>query len=547
MRAGARHFIHAAVPLSPATERRSCAFSRSPEPATRVHEPMEPSAATPKRRLSASAAEVYPKARRSLQDTSPKGSLDARPARKASPSVPRFFPPAGAADEEASHVVPSSVAAAVLSESPPPSPRAEYTEAPPSPRPRADAPAYAYPYERKESPRYEPTGYEPTGFEDEPRDMAERLGWRPTGYYGAGSPSPSPPPPSPRADELAYAYAGGPQDPTYKTRLCVYPLGECPHGALCKFAHGQAELRPSPAATTATYKTRPCRYTLAECPFAAAGRCQFAHSLDELRQGPPNLAPDSRLSAKFYKTKMCRYGETCPYRDEGRCQYAHSRDELRCRRAAVVGSTSLPAVTPTAAEASDLLEYDTAPQAWPPPRTPQRRLTPPAADATTFGLARHYDEIARRRFTKICKYFLAGHCPFEAEGKCQFASTRAEIRRADPSRPPPRHRRAERATHKIDAGTLDARAPHPAQARAPGRPAAPAHHQAFTAGHAADAGSQRTLAGDGRAARVHAAPPARHRRARRGLGPRGLRPQRDLRPLRRRRGRVRGAVRGLTD
>ena len=99
---------------------------------------MEPSAATPKRRLSASAAEVYPKARRSLQDTSPKGSLDARPARNAPPSVPRFFPPAGAADEEASHVVPSSVAAAVLSESPPQSPGADaYAEAPPSPRPRA--------------------------------------------------------------------------------------------------------------------------------------------------------------------------------------------------------------------------------------------------------------------------------------------------------------------------------------------------------------------------------------------------------------------------
>ena len=387
---------------------------------------MEPSAATPKRRLSASAAEVYPKARRSLQDTSPKGSLDARPARKASPSVPRFFPPAGAADEEASHVVPSSVAAAVLNESPPPSPR-------------ADAPAYAYPYERKESPRYEPTGYEPTGFEDEPRDMAERLGWRPTGYYGAGSPSPSPPP---GADELAYAYAGGPQDPTYKTRLCVYPLGECPHGALCKFAHGQAELRPSPATTTATYKTRPCRYTLAECPFAAAGRCQFAHSLDELRQGPPNLAPDSRLSQRLFKTKMCRYGESCPYRDEGRCQYAHSRDELRCRRAAVVGSTSLPAVTPTAAEASDLLEYDTAPQAWPPPRTPpQRRLTPPKIDAALAHPA------FTRRFTKICKYFLAGHCPFEAEGKCQFASTRAEIRRADPSRPPPKRDSQNRRRH----------------------------------------------------------------------------------------------------
>ena len=195
---------------------------------------MEPSAATPKRRLSASAAEVYPKARRSLQDTSPKGSLDARPARKASPSVPRFFPPAGAADEGASHVVPSSVAAAVLNESPPPSPRADaadaYAEAPPSPRPRADAPAYAYPYTEspKVSPRYEPTGYEPTGFEDEPRDMAERLGWRPTGYYGAGSPSPSPPPPSPRADELSYAYAGGASGPDVQDAPLRLPAGRVP-------------------------------------------------------------------------------------------------------------------------------------------------------------------------------------------------------------------------------------------------------------------------------------------------------------------------------
>lgn len=29
------------------------------------------------------------------------------------------------------------------------------------------------------------------------------------------------------------------EDPSYKTRLCVFPGGECPHGAQCKFAHGQ--------------------------------------------------------------------------------------------------------------------------------------------------------------------------------------------------------------------------------------------------------------------------------------------------------------------
>ena len=110
--------------------------------------------------------------------------------------------------------------------------------------------------------------------------------------------------------------------------------GGCPHGARCFFAHSQEELRPPAAATCAEYKTRPCRYSLAECPFAAAGRCQFAQSLDELRQGPPNLAaasPERLLSARRFKTRLCKYfmAGHCPYAATNTCQFAHSNDELR--------------------------------------------------------------------------------------------------------------------------------------------------------------------------------------------------------------------------
>jgi len=337
-------------------------------------------AGAPKRRLGLRDEVHSPKSRRSLGDESPKAgrSLPSRQPRHAPPSPPRFFTPLdGAAAEEHARSVLSSVAAAVLAESPPHEDR------------------YAYPALHEPEAGY----YDP------------RYGYAQSAPYEAET-----------YDLPPYEA----EDPSYKTRLCVFPGGECPHGARCKFAHGQAELRPPPATATESYKTRPCRYTLADCPFAAAGRCQFAHSLDELRHGPPHLASDTQsfLTARRFKTKMCKYGEACPYQESERCQFAHTRDELRPHPHAP------PRKSPTR-DPSDLLENATAPQAWP-PRTPPRAERA-VVDPTTFAMARlarvgAEADLSRKRFTEICKYFVAGHCPFEVEGKCQFAHSTRELR-----------------------------------------------------------------------------------------------------------------------
>ena len=92
------------------------------------------------------------------------------------------------------------------------------------------------------------------------------------------------------------------------------------------------ELRPPSTHAAAEYKTRPCRYALSECPFAAAGRCQFAHGVDELRSPPATLAsPERMLSARRFKTRLCKYflAGHCPYAATNTCQFAHSNDELR--------------------------------------------------------------------------------------------------------------------------------------------------------------------------------------------------------------------------
>ena len=70
----------------------------------------------------------------------------------------------------------------------------------------------------------------------------------------------------------------------YKTRLCCYG-DSCPYGpARCFFAHDPSELRPPMARWwLPEYKTKPCRYSAAECPFYADGRCQYAHTVDELQ------------------------------------------------------------------------------------------------------------------------------------------------------------------------------------------------------------------------------------------------------------------------
>lgn len=101
------------------------------------------------------------------------------------------------------------------------------------------------------------------------------------------------------------------------------------------------------------YKTRLCVYLGGNgCPHG--DRCGFAHSQEELR------APAASTVAEF-KTRPCRYSlAECPFAAAGRCQFAHSLDELR-----------------------------------PGPLSPAGKN-------------------ARRFKTKLCKYFLAGLCPYVA-------------------------------------------------------------------------------------------------------------------------------------
>ena len=43
------------------------------------------------------------------------------------------------------------------------------------------------------------------------------------------------------------------------------------------------------------------------------------------------------------------------------------------------------------------------------------------------GPATHRQKVEHRYKTKMCKYFLAGHCPYVATGTCQFAHSRDEL------------------------------------------------------------------------------------------------------------------------
>jgi len=77
-------------------------------------------------------------------------------------------------------------------------------------------------------------------------------------------------------------------DDLFKTELCrsYESTGACKYGAKCRFAHGQAELRP--VARHPKYKTQQCK-TFREqghCPYGA--RCKFIHSdQDELPVSAP--------------------------------------------------------------------------------------------------------------------------------------------------------------------------------------------------------------------------------------------------------------------
>ncbi|KAJ3156957.1 hypothetical protein HK101_001457 [Irineochytrium annulatum] len=93
------------------------------------------------------------------------------------------------------------------------------------------------------------------------------------------------------------------ENPLYKTRLCerFETEGTCPYGVRCTFAHGTAELRDR-----ATFGGE------VETPSAAVAK-----------EGPENPLYKTRMCERFQKEKFCQYGP--------RCNFAHSVEELRVR------------------------------------------------------------------------------------------------------------------------------------------------------------------------------------------------------------------------
>mmetsp|Transcript_3990 Transcript_3990/g.6117 ORF Transcript_3990/g.6117 Transcript_3990/m.6117 type:complete len:445 (-) Transcript_3990:1083-2417(-) len=296
-----------------------------------------------------------------------------------------------------------------------------------------------------------------------------------------------------------------------------------------------------------------CRYSFAECPFAAIGRCQFAHSLDELRPTqngrrqnanapsnntktvlrhdvptssmytlpssrpsenfgdlppPPNNIPQSsaipqlgavqqqaKLSipsattqqsstnqpsnhstnstssngertntsahhARRFKTRLCKYHMAghCPYAATNTCQFAHSEDELRSgverpsqRRpsaldawgsihntdAGIVGNTRFPHTTSIntgSVGTTNILGGERAyPQSSNATSSQQQQHLNGANSNNNNNGAALRAALEHKRFTKLCKYFLAGHCPFTASNTCQFAHSTAELRRRVPT------------------------------------------------------------------------------------------------------------------
>jgi len=99
----------------------------------------------------------------------------------------------------------------------------------------------------------------------------------------------------------------------YKTQVCTLWRQGCCRRRVCRFAHGEAELRRAPDLT----RTAMCR-------LAMQGRtcedptCSYAHHLHEVR-----------ATGTYYKTAMCSFARrgSCKLGDQ--CRYAHAVDELR--------------------------------------------------------------------------------------------------------------------------------------------------------------------------------------------------------------------------
>mmetsp|Transcript_3926 Transcript_3926/g.13117 ORF Transcript_3926/g.13117 Transcript_3926/m.13117 type:complete len:678 (+) Transcript_3926:106-2139(+) len=126
---------------------------------------------------------------------------------------------------------------------------------------------------------------------------------------GVGRDTPAHPP-------VASATACGPAplSPLYKTRMCnFFVVGACRAGPLCGFAHGDAELRPSPNFE----RTSICPTMLRSGACNKAG-CRYAHRSVDLKSSPVMLK--TKLCSFHFEGGGCIVGEAC--------RFAHTAGEL---------------------------------------------------------------------------------------------------------------------------------------------------------------------------------------------------------------------------
>lgn len=111
-------------------------------------------------------------------------------------------------------------------------------------------------------------------------------------------------------------FVPAPLSPLYKTRLCAFfAVGACRAGPLCGYAHGEADVRPSPNFEC----TSICPSLLRSGVCGREDTCRYAHRSSDLKASPV-----------MFKTKFCSFhfeGGGCIVGDA--CRFAHSAEELR--------------------------------------------------------------------------------------------------------------------------------------------------------------------------------------------------------------------------
>ncbi|KAL8438783.1 hypothetical protein Efla_004626 [Eimeria flavescens] len=116
----------------------------------------------------------------------------------------------------------------------------------------------------------------------------------------------------------------------HKTRVCPrLAMGVCHLGNKCNFAHSLEELRPAPNLD----RTKLCPSVLypgTACPAALRGdSCRFAHSKAEIRH-----------TSNMFKTNMCLKWIRGKCKKELQCNHAHGHQELKYYRSLAMASGS---------------------------------------------------------------------------------------------------------------------------------------------------------------------------------------------------------------